>query len=86
MAHKKGQGSVKNGRRQRQQTAGCEEIRQRNGCSWQHHCAPARDEVFAGKNVGLAVIILFSALIDGSVRSIVGGRRVNVDSLAASSS
>jgi len=48
-------------------------------------CASA-DEVFAGKNVGLGRDYTIFALIDGSVRFDRGGRRVNVDSLAASSS
>jgi large subunit ribosomal protein L27 len=79
MAHKKGQGSVKNGRDSHSKRLGVKKfgserviagniiIRQR-GRKWQ-----------PGKNVGLGRDFTIYALIDGSVRFDRNGRRVNVD-------
>ncbi len=84
MAHKKGQGSVKNGRDSVSKRLGVKKfgnqsvvagniiIRQR-GTKWQ-----------PGKNVGLGRDYTIFALIDGTVRFDRNGRRVNVDALAAS--
>ncbi|MEM7144177.1 MAG: 50S ribosomal protein L27 [Verrucomicrobiota bacterium] len=83
MAHKKGQGSVKNGRDSNAQRLGVKKfgsehvvagniiIRQR-GTKWQ-----------PGKNVGLGKDYTIFALIDGVVRFDRDGRRVNVDALEA---
>ena len=82
MAHKKGQGSVKNGRdsvskRLGVKKFGSEEvvagniiIRQR-GTKWQ-----------PGKGVGLGRDYTIFALVDGTVRFDREGRRVNVDPVA----
>ena len=78
MAHKKGQGSVKNGRDSRSKRLGVKKfggeaviagniiIRQR-GTKWQ-----------AGQNVGLGRDHTIFALVDGSVYFDRRGRRVNV--------
>jgi large subunit ribosomal protein L27 len=83
MAHKKGQGSVKNGRDSVSKRLGVKRfgseaviagniiIRQR-GTKWK-----------PGKNVGLGRDYTIFALIDGNVRFDRSGRRVNVDPLPA---
>lgn len=79
MAHKKGQGSVKNGRDSRSKRLGVKRfgnefviagnilIRQR-GTKW-----------IPGRNVGLGKDHTIFALVDGTVRFDQDGRRVNVD-------
>lgn len=79
MAHKKGQGSVKNGRDSRSKRLGVKKyggeavvagniiIRQR-GTRWK-----------PGRNVGLGKDYTIFALANGSVRFDQNGRRVNVD-------
>lgn len=79
MAHKKGQGSVKNGRDSRSKRLGVKRfgnefviagnilIRQR-GTKW-----------IPGRNVGLGKDHTIFALVDGKVRFDQDGRRVNVD-------
>lgn len=83
MAHKKGQGSVKNGRDSRSKRLGVKKfggeqvvagniiIRQR-GTKW-----------VPGRNVGLGRDFTIFSLVDGHVRFDRDGRRVNVDALAA---
>jgi large subunit ribosomal protein L27 len=83
MAHKKGQGSVKNGRDSRSKRLGVKKfggqqviagniiIRQR-GTKW-----------VPGKGVGLGKDYTIFALVDGTVRFDREGRRVNVDPVAA---
>ena len=83
MAHKKGQGSVKNGRDSRSKRLGVKKfggeaviagniiIRQR-GTKWQ-----------AGQNVGLGRDHTIFALVDGSVYFDRKGRRVNVTEAGA---
>ena len=80
MAHKKGQGSVKNGRDSRSKRLGVKKfgsqavvagnivIRQR-GTKW-----------IPGRNVGMGKDHTIFALVDGMVRFDQGGRRVNIDS------
>ena len=79
MAHKKGQGSVKNGRDSKSKRRGVKRfggelvipgnilIRQ-CGTKWQ-----------PGKNVGLGRDFTIYSLVDGNVRFDRNGRRVNVD-------
>mgnify|MGYP001180935034 CR=1 FL=1 len=79
MAHKKGQGSVKNGRDSKSKRLGIKMfggqsviagnilVRQR-GTRWQ-----------PGRNVGLGRDHTIFSLVDGQVRFDRGGRRVNVD-------
>lgn len=83
MAHKKGQGSVKNGRDSRSKRLGVKRfgneiviagnilIRQR-GTKW-----------IPGRNVGLGKDHTIFALVDGTVRFDQDGRRVNVDAAPA---
>jgi large subunit ribosomal protein L27 len=83
MAHKKGQGSVKNGRDSNSKRLGVKKfgsekviagniiIRQR-GTKWH-----------PGKNVGLGIYYTIFAHTEGVVRFDRGGRRVNVDALEA---
>ncbi len=83
MAHKKGQGSVKNGRDSQSKRLGVKKfggesviagniiIRQR-GTKW-----------IPGRNVGLGRDHTLFALVDGNVRFDKEGRRVNIDAPAA---
>lgn len=83
MAHKKGQGSVKNGRDSRSKRLGVKKfggqsvlagniiIRQR-GTKWE-----------PGRNVGMGRDHTIFALLDGAVRFDRGGRRVNVDEVGS---
>ena len=85
MAHKKGQGSVKNGRDSQSKRLGVKKfgsesviagniiIRQR-GTKWH-----------PGRNVGLGRDYTIFALVDGKVLFDRGGRRVNVEPMAAAS-
>ncbi|MFM7606876.1 MAG: 50S ribosomal protein L27 [Prosthecobacter sp.] len=82
MAHKKGQGSVKNGRDSNSKRLGVKKfggeavlagniiLRQR-GTKW-----------ITGRNVGIGKDHTIFALVDGSVRFDKDGRRVNVDPVA----
>lgn len=84
MAHKKGQGSVKNGRDSKSKRLGVKKfgsqavlagniiIRQR-GTKWT-----------AGRNVGMGKDHTLFALVNGQVRFDKDGSRVNVDSAALS--
>lgn len=83
MAHKKGQGSVKNGRDSQSKRLGVKKfggesviagniiIRQR-GTKWT-----------PGRNVGIGRDHTIFALVDGNVRFDKDGRRVNIDAPAA---
>ena len=83
MAHKKGQGSVKNGRDSQSKRLGVKKfggeaviagniiLRQR-GTKW-----------IPGRNVGLGKDHTIFALVDGNVRFDKDGRRVNIDAAAA---
>ena len=85
MAHKKGQGSVKNGRDSKSKRLGVKKfggehvipgniiIRQR-GTKW-----------VPGRGVGLGRDYTIFALVEGHIRFDREGRRVNVDALAAAS-
>ncbi|WP_395717605.1 50S ribosomal protein L27 [Prosthecobacter sp.] len=83
MAHKKGQGSVKNGRDSQSKRLGVKKfggeaviagniiLRQR-GTKW-----------IPGRNVGLGKDHTIFALVDGNVRFDKEGRRVNIDAAPA---
>ena len=85
MAHKKGQGSVKNGRDSNSKRLGVKKfggeaviagnivIRQR-GTKW-----------IPGRNIGMGRDHTLFALVDGSVRFDKDGRRVNIDEAALQS-
>jgi large subunit ribosomal protein L27 len=79
MAHKKGQGSVKNGRDSRSKRLGIKKfgnevviagniIARQRGTKWH-----------PGKNVGIGKDHTIFALVDGRVRFDQDGRRINVD-------
>ncbi|MFM7182060.1 MAG: 50S ribosomal protein L27 [Verrucomicrobiales bacterium] len=79
MAHKKGQGSVKNGRDSNSKRLGVKKfggqvviagniIARQRGTKWK-----------PGRNVGLGKDYTIFALADGKVRFDQGGRRINVD-------
>jgi large subunit ribosomal protein L27 len=83
MAHKKGQGSVKNGRDSNSKRLGVKKfggevviagniIARQRGTKWK-----------PGRNVGLGKDFTIFALADGKVRFDQGGRRINVDAEAA---
>ncbi len=83
MAHKKGQGSVKNGRDSKSKRRGVKcfggeavvagnIILRQCGTKWH-----------PGKNVGLGRDYTIYSLVDGTVRFDRGGRRVNVDPVEA---
>ncbi len=85
MAHKKGQGSVKNGRDSKSKRRGVKKfgservlagniILRQCGTKWQ-----------PGKGVGLGRDYTIFALVDGTVRFDRNGRRVNVDALEVAS-
>ena len=84
MAHKKGQGSVKNGRDSNSKRRGVKKfvgehvipgniILRQCGTKWK-----------PGKNVGLGKDYTIFSLVEGNVRFDQNGRRVNVDPLAVS--
>lgn len=81
MAHKKGQGSVKNGRDSRSKRLGIKKfgseyvipgniIARQRGQKWK-----------PGKNVGMGSDHTIFALIEGNVHFDLGGRRINVKPL-----
>ena len=83
MAHKKGQGSVKNGRDSNSKRRGVKKfggeavvpgniILRQCGTKWH-----------PGKNVGLGRDYTIYSLVEGNVRFDRGGRRVNVDPVEA---
>ena len=82
MAHKKGQGSVKNGRDSNAKRRGVKKfggehvipgniILRQSGTKWR-----------PGNNVGLGRDYTIFSLVEGNVRFDQGGRRVNVDPVA----
>ena len=82
MAHKKGQGSVKNGRDSKSKRRGVKKfggeyvipgniILRQCGTKWR-----------PGNNVGLGKDYTIFSLIEGNVRFDQGGRRVNVDPMS----
>jgi len=84
MAHKKGQGSVKNGRDSQSKRLGIKKfgseyviagniIARQRGQKWK-----------PGKNVGMGKDHTIFALIEGNVRFDLNGSRINVDPLAVS--
>ena len=70
MAHKKGQGSVRNGRDSVSKRLGVKDIWRRICHRRQHHRPPARQRsLIAGQNVGTGRDWTLFALMDGKVRS-----------------
>lgn len=78
MAHKKGQGSVKNGRELPQQALGVKKFGGQEVIAGNHHHPPARHQVAPRKGVGMGRDYTIFSLVDGRVFFDREGRRVNV--------
>lgn len=79
MAHKKGQGSVKNGRDSQSKRLGIK-LYGGQACIAGNIIARQRGQKWKpGKNVGMGRDHTLFSLIDGRIRFDHGGRRVNVD-------
>ena len=85
MAHKKGQGSVKNGRDSVSKRLGVKKFGSEVVVAGNIIVRQRGTKFLPGKNVGLGRDYTIFALVDGSVRFDRGGRRVNVDPVVASS-
>src|SRR6266513_4583957 len=79
MAHKKGQGSVKNGRDSVSKRLGVKKFGSEMVVAGNIIVRQRGTKFLPGKNVGLGSDYTIFALLDGSVRFDRGGRRVNVD-------
>jgi len=86
MAHKKGQGSVKNGRDSVSKRLGVKKFGSETVVASNIIVRQRGTKFLPGRNVGLGRDYTIFSLIDGSVRFDRGGRRVNVDAVVASSS
>lgn len=85
MAHKKGQGSVKNGRDSVSKRLGVKKFGSQSVTAGNIIIRQRGTKFLPGKNVGLGSDYTIWALIDGTVRFDRNGRRVNVDPAAAPS-
>ena len=83
MAHKKGQGSVKNGRDSVSKRLGVKRFGSEMVVAGNIIIRQRGTKFQPGKNVGLGRDYTIFALVDGSVRFDRNGRRVNVDPVAA---
>jgi large subunit ribosomal protein L27 len=83
MAHKKGQGSVKNGRDSVSKRLGVKRFGSEPVIAGNIIVRQRGTKFFPGRNVGLGRDYTIFALIDGHVRFDRAGRRVNVDPFAA---
>ena len=83
MAHKKGQGSVKNGRDSVSKRLGVKKFGSELVVAGNIIVRQRGTKFLPGKNVGLGRDYTIFALVDGNVRFDRAGRRVNVDPLAA---
>ena len=79
MAHKKGQGSVKNGRDSRSQRRGVKKFGGQAVIAGNIIIRQCGTKWHPGKGVGLGRDYTIFALVDGKVRFDRDGRRVNVD-------
>ena len=84
MAHKKGQGSVKNGRDSVSKRLGVKKFGSQSVVAGNIIIRQRGTKYQPGTNVGLGRDYTIFALVDGTVRFDRGGRRVNVDPVAAS--
>jgi len=82
MAHKKGQGSVKNGRDSVSKRLGVKKFGSQVVTAGNIIIRQRGTKFIPGRNVGLGRDYTIFALIDGTVRFDSEGRRVNVDPLA----
>ncbi|MFZ0504505.1 MAG: 50S ribosomal protein L27 [Chthoniobacterales bacterium] len=83
MAHKKGQGSVKNGRDSVSKRLGVKKFGSQQVVAGNIIIRQRGTKFLPGKNVGLGRDYTIFALVDGIVRFDRSGRRVNVDSTLA---
>lgn len=86
MAHKKGQGSVKNGRDSVSKRLGVKKFGSQTVVAGNIIIRQRGTKFVPGKNVGLGRDFTIFALVDGRVRFDREGRRVNVDPTPASAS
>jgi large subunit ribosomal protein L27 len=84
MAHKKGQGSVKNGRDSNSKRRGVKKFGGQTVIAGNIIIRQCGTKWHPGKNVGLGRDYTIFALTDGVVRFDRNGRRVNVDDAVAS--
>jgi len=82
MAHKKGQGSVKNGRDSVSKRLGVKKFGSQTVVAGNIIVRQRGTKFLPGRNVGLGRDFTIFALIDGVVRFDYNGRRVNVDAAA----
>ena len=83
MAHKKGQGSVKNGRDSVSKRLGVKKFGSQTVIAGNIIVRQRGTKFLPGKGVGLGRDYTIFALIDGKVRFDYGSRRVNVDPVAS---
>ncbi len=83
MAHKKGQGSVKNGRDSISKRLGVKKFGGQSVIAGNIIIRQRGTKFIPGRNVGLGRDYTIFALADGKVRFDRDGRRVNVDPVAA---
>ncbi|MDQ3624665.1 MAG: 50S ribosomal protein L27 [Verrucomicrobiota bacterium] len=83
MAHKKGQGSVKNGRDSVSKRLGVKKFGSQQVVAGNIIIRQRGTKFLPGTNVGLGRDYTIFALVDGTVRFDREGRRVNVDPIAA---
>lgn len=83
MAHKKGQGSVKNGRDSVSKRLGVKKFGSEHVIAGNIIIRQRGTKYLPGRNVGLGKDYTIFSLIEGRVRFDRDGRRVNVDALPA---
>ncbi|MEM6279621.1 MAG: 50S ribosomal protein L27 [Verrucomicrobiota bacterium] len=83
MAHKKGQGSVKNGRDSNSKRRGVKKFGGEQVVAGNIIIRQCGTKWRPGKNVGLGRDYTIFSLVDGNVRFDQNGRRVNVDAVEA---
>jgi large subunit ribosomal protein L27 len=83
MAHKKGQGSVKNGRDSRSKRLGVKKFGGETVVAGNIILRQRGTKFLPGRNVGLGRDYTLFALVDGRVKFDRNGRRVNVESASA---
>ena len=83
MAHKKGQGRVKNGRDSISKRLGVKKFGDQNVIAGNIIIRQRGTKFVPGRNVGLGRDYTIFSLVDGKVRFDRAGRRVNVDPVVA---
>ncbi len=83
MAHKKGQGSVKNGRDSVSKRLGVKKFGSEHVLAGNILIRQRGQKFKAGKGVGMGTDYTIFALVEGKVRFDRAGRRINVDALVA---